>query len=65
MLNQRNARIPTAEKNSVFSHNILSHSDNASYKLAYIDAAEFLRPFGSKQPEVERGNSAEQRNFHH
>ena len=42
--------IPTAEKNISFYNNILSHSDNASCKLAFIDAAEF-------------GNSAEPREW--
>ena len=40
--------IPTAEKNISFCNNFLSLCDNASCKLAYIDAAEF-------------GNSAELR----
>ena len=39
MRSRRDARIPTVEKKSVFSHNILSLCDNASCKLAYIDAA--------------------------
>ena len=39
MRSQSDARIPTTEKTSVSTHNILSHSDNASCKLAYINAA--------------------------
>ena len=33
---------------------------SSSDKFPFLFSAEFLRPFGSKRPEVERGNSAEQ-----
>jgi hypothetical protein len=51
----REFTIPTAKKirnakRTTSMRNILSHSDKASCKLAVFDAAEFLRPFGSKRP---------------